>query len=247
LASATVENYVKTVYRLSQVDSDQMATTGRIATSLGVSPGTVTSMLKTLDELGFATYTPYEGARLTEEGHRLALRVFRRHRLLECFLAKSLGLDWDKVHDDAERMEHAVSDELIERIDEYLGHPRHDPHGDPIPDADGSLPPRRTRLLSDCPPDTKFQLAQVTDQSPQFLRYLSQLNLDLGVTGWVLTQRAEAGIMVVRIDDREITLSRDAAKNLSVTTSAAPRESPVLASECPFPDAAVPEAPGAAH
>lgn len=136
MASATVENYVKAVYDLSQTHSDKTATTGRLADAMGVSPGTVTSMLKTLSELGLATYMPYEGARLTEEGHRLARRVFRRRSLLKCFLCRSLDLDLDQIADDAERMEHGVSDAVMARIDEYLGHPEYDPDGNPIPEPD---------------------------------------------------------------------------------------------------------------
>jgi len=136
LASATVENYVKTVYDLSQTHSDKTATTGRLADAMGVSPGTVTSMLKTLSELGLATYMPYEGARLTEEGYRLARRVYRRRALLKCFLCKSLDLDVDQVAGDAERMEHGVSDAVVARIGEYLGHPEFDPDGNPIPEPE---------------------------------------------------------------------------------------------------------------
>jgi DtxR family Mn-dependent transcriptional regulator len=133
LPSLTVENYVKAIFKTSQGEADGRATTGRLAAELHVSPGTVTSMLKTLAESGLATYTPYEGVRLTEAGRLLALRMLRRHRLIELFLSDALGLDWDQVHDDAERMEHVASDFLIERIDEHLGHPKYDPHGDPIP------------------------------------------------------------------------------------------------------------------
>ena len=110
-----------------------------MAEALGVSPGTVTSMLKTLSESGLAEYVPYEGARLTEAGRTLALRVVRRHRLIELFLVRTLELTWDEVHAEAENMEHAVSDLLVDRIDAYLGYPETDPHGDPIPKADGTV------------------------------------------------------------------------------------------------------------
>ena len=113
--------------------------TGELAQALNVSPGTVTGMLKTLSEASLATYTPYEGARLTESGQRLALKIIRRHRLLELFLVETLKMSWDEVHEEAEHMEHAASERLIDRIDDYLGYPAVDPHGDPIPRADGSL------------------------------------------------------------------------------------------------------------
>jgi DtxR family Mn-dependent transcriptional regulator len=138
--SLTVENYLKAIYLISsrRVEADAVAT-GELAQALAVSPGTVTGMLKTLSEADLATYTPYEGARLTSSGRRLALKVLRRHRLLELFLAKTLRMTWDEVHEEAEHMEHAASDRLIDRIDNFLGNPAVDPHGDPIPRPDGSL------------------------------------------------------------------------------------------------------------
>jgi DtxR family Mn-dependent transcriptional regulator len=217
VASATVENYVKAVFRLTETGDDRPATTGRLAEAMGVSPGTVTSMLKTLDEAGLASYTPYEGVRLTDVGRSLALRVFRRHRLLECFLCRSLGLQWDEVHEDAERIEHHVSDFLIERIDGHLGHPRFDPHGDPIPTADGSMPTREIEPLVDCPSPTRFRLARVQDQSPDFLRYLTQSGLSPGTTASLTANHIEAGVVVLRVNGRDVTLSREAAGKLLVT------------------------------
>src|SRR6187402_3589345 len=145
MPSLTVENYAKAIYQLSQAAEDGAVATGQIALALGVLPGTVTSMLKTLDESNLATYTPYEGVRLTSAGRGLALRVLRRHRLIELFLSRTLNLAWDEVHEEAEHMEHSVSDWLVDRIDSYLGHPSSDPHGDPIPKADGTVAPGADR------------------------------------------------------------------------------------------------------
>ena len=140
VASLTVENYVKTIALIAARNPEgSLVGTGELAQALNVSPGTVTGMLKTLSEANLATYTPYEGARLTESGQRLAMKVIRRHRLLERFLAETLTMSWDEVHEEAEHMEHAASERLIDRIDAYLGYPAVDPHGDPIPRADGSL------------------------------------------------------------------------------------------------------------
>src|SRR4051794_22893709 len=139
VASLTIENYVKAIYQLSAEGGGEIAATGKLAETLGVSPSTVTSMLKTLSESGLAKYTPYEGARLTGAGRSLALRVLRRHRLIELFLVQTLKFAWDEVHAEAENMEHAVSDLLIDRIDAFLGRPESDPHGDPIPRADGTV------------------------------------------------------------------------------------------------------------
>ena len=134
MPSLTVENYVKAIYLIAaRGRADVAVATGELAQALDVSPGTVTGMLKTLSEADLATYTPYEGARLSPAGRRLALKVLRRHRLLELFLAQTLEMTWDEVHEEAEHMEHAASDRLVDRIDDYLGHPAVDPHGDPIP------------------------------------------------------------------------------------------------------------------
>ena len=148
MASLTIENYVKAIYQIAAGQQAHTASTGKLAEALDVSPGTVTSMLKTLSESGLAEYIPYEGARLTEAGCTLALRVLRRHRLIELFLARTLKMTWDEVHEEAENMEHAVSDLLIDRIDAFLGYPATDPHGDPIPKADGTVAGSTGRSLS---------------------------------------------------------------------------------------------------
>jgi DtxR family Mn-dependent transcriptional regulator len=197
MASLTIENYVKTIYQLCAGNSHAPALTGRVAAALGVSPGSVTSMLKTLSDSGLAVYTPYEGVRLTDAGHLLALRVVRRHRLIELFLAQTLQLAWDEVHDEAENMEHAVSDLLVDRIDAFLGYPRFDPHGDPIPGADGSLPGAVGMPLAEWPVDTPFELIRVLDQSPSFLRYLHEVGLPLGAVARVVAHRPAAGLIQV--------------------------------------------------
>jgi DtxR family Mn-dependent transcriptional regulator len=216
MASLTVENYAKAIYQLAQQTGADAVATGQIATALGVLPGTVTSMLKTLDESKLATYTPYEGVRLTPAGRALALRVLRRHRLIEQFLSKTLNLSWDEVHEEAEHMEHAVSDALIDRIDAYLGHPATDPHGDPIPQPDGTIAPAADRPLSECAAGDRFRLARVTDQSPAFLRYLSQSGLEIGAQGRLIEIDPARDIMRIEIADQYKTLSRGAAAKLMV-------------------------------
>lgn len=216
MPSLTVENYVKAIFNISE-GGQRPAATGQVAAALNVSPGTVTSMLKTLNESGLANYAPYEGARLTESGCTLALRILRRHRLIESFLTKSLDLDWDQVHNDAEQLEHVMSDFLLERIDENLGHPRFDPHGDPIPTADGTLATLDARPLADCEKGDQFRLARVVDQSPEFLRFLKRSGLSLGVRGQVVDKLAEAGTVTIQANGQQTTLGRDAATNLLVT------------------------------
>lgn len=220
MASLTVENYAKTIYQLSAAQEGRPASTGQIATALGVSPGTVTSMLKTLDAARLATHRPYEGVALTRAGRMLALRVIRRHRLIELFLMRTLDMNWDEVHDEAEHLEHAVSDLLVERIDAYLGRPEVDPHGDPIPPADahsldvGDDGPARS--LAECGPGESFRLSRVLDQSAEFLRYLTDCGLALDTVGEVKRNPDGAGLMRIRVDDRELALSLDAAGKLMV-------------------------------
>ena len=158
---------------------------------------------------------------MTPQGTALALRVLRRHRLIELFLVRTLNLNWDEVHEEAEQMEHAVSDLLVDRIDDYLGHPEFDPHGDPIPRADGSIQshPATTRL-AECPVGFRFRLSRVVDQSPQFLRYLSENDLRLGAAGEVTVNREEAGVVAIEVDGRSTTLGRDAANKLLVCAGA---------------------------
>src|SRR5262245_45763031 len=176
-------------------------------------------MLKTLSESGLAEYIPYEGARLTEAGCTLALRVLRRHRLIELFLVRTLHLSWDEVHEEAEHMEHAVSDLLIDRIDDYLGHPTTDPHGDPIPRADGSIDEAESRRLVECGAGEKFRLVRVIDQAPDFLRFLTDSKLTIGAQGEVVTNRAESGALTLAVDGRTITLGRDAAQKILVVSA----------------------------
>jgi DtxR family Mn-dependent transcriptional regulator len=216
--SLTVENYVKTICQITSGQEGRPATTGQIAAALGVSPGTVTSMLKTLDAARLATHRPYEGVALTRAGRVLALRMIRRHRIIELFLMRTLGMSWDAVHDEAEHMEHAMSDLLIDRIDEFLGHPAVDPHGDPIPrgDAQSLATDGPSRSLAECAAGDRFRLARVVDQSPEFLRYLTASGLPLGVTGAVEVNPDGAGLMRVNVGDRRLSLAIDAAGKLLV-------------------------------
>ena len=216
MPSLTVENYVKTILQICAADGSRSAATGELAVALGVSPGTVTSMLKTLSESNLVTYTPYEGVRLTPAGNALALRVVRRHRLIEQFLVKTLKLTWDEVHEEAENMEHAVSDRLVDRIDEFLEYPSTDPHGDPIPRPDGSYENPSNLTLAECQVDDEFRLARVLDQSPEFLRYLSSSGLPLGTAGKVIANHAEAGVVTIRVAGKDTSLGREAAEKILV-------------------------------
>ena len=218
MASLTVENYLKAILQLAGVEKSEWVSTGQVAATLAVSPGTVTSMLKTLAESGLALYKPYEGVSLTKAGRNLALRVLRRHRLLELFLVKTLNLTWDQVHAEAENMEHSVSDELIERIDEYLGRPESDPHGDPIPSADGLMRSKKAEAipLAKCPPATRVRIARVLNQQPEFLRYLTESGLEIGAAITIEQNSAEGGLISVKVGKKRAALGHRAAEQLLV-------------------------------
>lgn len=215
MVSLTVENYVKAIHQLEAAQHGPAAT-GQIAAALSVSPGTVSSMLKTLSESGLATYAPYEGAKLTPAGVALALRVIRRHRLIELFLSRTLAMSWDEVHEEAENMEHAVSDLLIDRIDAFLGNPEVDPHGDPIPQADGAIAMREARPLSQCAPGAAVRVARVVDQSAEFLRFLTGRGIAIGAHGQIASANAEAGVLTLRVGELETSFSREAASRILV-------------------------------
>lgn len=217
MASLTIENYVKAIYQLSAEGDGQMASTGRLAETLIVSPSTVTSMLKTLSESGLAQYVPYGGAKLTDAGRSLALRVLRRHRLIELFLVKTLHLSWDEVHAEAENMEHAVSDLLIDRIDAFLGYPESDPHGDPIPKADGTIAATDAVSLAALRVGDRFRMVRVSDQSPEFLRYLTEAGLQVGAEGSVADVQPAAGVVVLQMGGAKTTLAREIAEKLLVS------------------------------
>ena len=218
MPSLTVENYLKVILQLGIAEKSESISTGQLATAMHVSPGTVTSMLKTLAESGLATYRPYEGVSLTKAGKNLAMRMLRRHRLIELFLVRTLNLTWDQVHEEAENMEHAVSDTLIDRIDEYLDHPETDPHGDPIPTAEGQMRGSNpaTVPLSSCASRTKAKIARVTNQQPDFLRHLSETGLELGATVIVEENSPEAGIVTARVGRKLVSLGLPAAGQLQV-------------------------------
>ena len=224
LPSSTVENYLKAVYKAqaSQGEEKRLVSMGQLAASLGVVPGTATTMVKALAESGLVDYEPYSGVRLTTAGNKLAALVLRRHRLMELFLVKVVGMSWVEVHDEAERLEHAASDRLIDRIDAMLGRPSTDPHGDPIPDSEGAVVTLEYQTLLTCPVDTPVVLTRVTDQDSEFLRFLECSDLTPGQSIRVEARDTAADHVVVRgKNDRQIMIGMRAAAKLQV----APTES----------------------
>lgn len=180
MATSTVEDYVKAIYLLQQDAPTGEATVARLAATLGVTKGTVTSMVRKLREAGLASAERYGGIKVTAKGRKLALDMIRRHRLIEVFLVETLGFDWAEVHEEAERLEHALSAKVLDRLDAFLGRPSVDPHGDPIPDADGRLREGPTTPLSSLRAGDSGIVARVSDQDATFLEFAAASGLRPG-------------------------------------------------------------------
>jgi DtxR family Mn-dependent transcriptional regulator len=217
MPSSTVENYLKQIYLEQQRNPAQLVPMGRLASAMGVVPGTATTMIKALADSGLVLYEPRGGTKLTRGGEQLALHVLRRHRLVELFLVKVLGLDWSEVHAEAEELEHAISDKVLERIDSILDRPSVDPHGDPIPTARGKVREKDRRSLSDCAPGETVQITRVMDQDAPFLQFVDRSGLTPGVVATVESHEAFADAMRVRPKGKEaVTLGMSAAAKIMV-------------------------------
>jgi DtxR family Mn-dependent transcriptional regulator len=217
MPTSTVEDYLKCILLEQQRDPEALVSMRRISAALSVAPGTVTAMVKTLADSGLLSYEPYSGVRLTDSGRQLAVHVLRRHRLIELFLVKVMGMDWSEVHAEAEELEHAVSDRLIERMDEMLGYPSADPHGDPIPDVHGVVEEIVLPSLLDCDLGKPLKVVRVGDQSRDFLQLLERRGLKPG-SGMSVQNRDEAADAVeLRLDSGEtLTLGFRAASKIYV-------------------------------
>ncbi len=217
MATETVENYLKAIYRLSLESPAGEASMTHIAAVVGVTTGTATSMVKKLASARLAKYQRFGGVSLSAKGTRAALDILRRHRLVETFLVETLKLDWAVVHDEAERLEHAISPLVLEALDRHLGNPSFDPHGDPIPSADGKLLEPRVVPLSECGEGAMGRLARVLDQREESLRFLRRHGLEVASRIAVESVEPGAGIIVVRAEDgRSVALSEVAASRVLV-------------------------------
>lgn len=217
MASVTVENYLKHLYLQQQDAGQDLVPMGRLAAVMGVVPGTATTMVKALADSGLVEYEPRGGVRLTKGGEQLALHVLRRHRLVELLLVKVLGLDWSEVHDEAEELEHAVSDKVLDRIDALLGHPETDPHGDPIPSPKGKVAAVRVASLADAAVGRPLRIARVVDQSAEFLQFANRCGLTPGVS--VTIERKETvsdSVVVTPKGGTTVTLGSGAAAKFLV-------------------------------
>jgi DtxR family transcriptional regulator, Mn-dependent transcriptional regulator len=224
LASSTVENYLKAIYHgAARLEiGERLLPMGQLASAVGVAPGTATTMVKTLAESGLVEYEPYAGVALTPAGQKLAALVLRRHRLIELFLVRVMGYSWDEVHDEAEHLEHVVTDRLVDRMDEMLGWPEADPHGDPIPNAEGLVKPQEGETLLSCPLDTMVTVTRVIDQDKEFLRFIEQHNLKPGESIEVEARNPAADSVRVRgKNNQRITIGTRAASKLLVQVAQA--------------------------
>ena len=219
MATSTVEDYVKTLYLVHWAAGvSNTVPVGRLAAAMGVVPGTATAMAKALAEAGLVEYESRSGVQLTAKGEHLALHVLRRHRLLELFLVDVLGLDWSVVHEEADRLEHAVSDRVLEKIDLFLGHPTVDPHGDPIPTSQGELDEPERTSLADCPVGVPQHVARVLNQNIAFLQFIERQGLRPGAVVTVEQREAAADASTVLVPGREpMSVSLAVAAQILVT------------------------------
>jgi DtxR family Mn-dependent transcriptional regulator len=217
--SRSVEDYLKVIYGLSE--KGEAASTSQIAVTLDVQPASVSGMIKRLAESGYVEHAPYRGVRLSPDGTREALRIIRRHRILETYLSQRLGYSWDDVHDEAERLEHAASDELIDRMAQALEDPRHDPHGAPIPTREGDVEVANHRTLAEARAGERVQIRTVRDDDPDRLRYLEARGLLPGVTLSVDSRAPFNGPITIRVggsDGMVQTIGYELATRIRVVT-----------------------------
>jgi DtxR family transcriptional regulator, Mn-dependent transcriptional regulator len=213
--SATEENYLKAIYKFSA--NGEMVGTNTLAKSLQTTPASVTDMLKRLSDKSLVEYQPYHGVRLLEPGKLIALRIIRKHRLWEVFLVNVLKFNWDEVHETAEQLEHVNSTLLIDKLDEFLGYPQFDPHGDPIPNKDGHFTERVTRQLSACVAGEAVVVAGVTEDAPQFLQYLDRIGIRIGSRVSVQEVIPFDNSMILGLAGREVVFSGEFARQILVT------------------------------
>ena len=197
--SSAVQDYAKAIYALQGRSDGGAVTTNDLAARLGVTPASASAMVRKLADLGLADLEPYRGVRLTSEGERVALEVLRHHRLLELYLAEHLGVPWDRVHEEAEALEHVISEDLEARIAAKLGHPTRDPHGDPIPSADLAIDERATRSLDSLPAGARGRFVRVSDSDPAMLRYLDERAIAIGADLEVVERQPFGGPLTVVI------------------------------------------------
>lgn len=214
--SPAVQDYVKAVYSLESRADGLPVGTNELAARLGLTPGSVSGMLRKLAELGLVALTPYRGVQLTEDGRRLALEVIRHHRLIELFLAEQLGMPWDRVHQEAEVLEHCLSEELEAAIANKLGQPTVDPHGDPIPTVELEIDEGSTVSLESLAPGQRGIFARVSDSDPEMLRFLAEKGIAPGERLEVVDKQPFEGPVFLRFSGQDIVLGGQLARMMRV-------------------------------
>lgn len=215
--SQSVEDYLKAIYILETEGNG--ATTTNIAETLNISSASVTNMLKRLSGMNFIEHKSYKGATLTEAGEKIALEILRHHRLLELYLQEVMGYSWDEVHDEAEKLEHHISEQFEDKIAELLDHPTHDPHGDPIPSKDGVVPEMASLALTDAELEVSYIIGRVRDQDPELLRYLEKTGIIPGVKLTILKKDPFEGPVQIRLEQEEKTIGFKIASQIYLVTS----------------------------
>jgi DtxR family transcriptional regulator, Mn-dependent transcriptional regulator len=213
-----IEDYAKAIHALAK-RCEGPVTTSALAERLGVSPGSVTAMLKRMQDTGLVDHEPYHGATLTAEGERVALEVIRHHRLLEAYLSEVLGMPWDQVHNEAEVLEHYISEDLEERIAAALGDPRHDPHGDPIPDRELALEGESGLPLAEIEPGGRGTLARVSDSDPEMLRFLADRGIRPGAKVTVGPREPFGGSVEIEVDGESHAIGAELARRMVIAGS----------------------------
>ncbi|EWT04864.1 transcriptional regulator [Intrasporangium chromatireducens Q5-1] len=210
-----VEDYLTLIWKAHEWPGGEPSTTD-LAAQLGVTASTVSANLKKLARDGHIDYEPYGPISLTDAGRAIAVEIVRRHRIIETYLVEALGLGWDQVHDEADRLEHAISDLVLDRMDTVLGHPTTDPHGDPIPAADGTVPADDSRPLTEITAGTKADIARVSDRSPDVLRYLQDHGITVGTRVRVNDFNPQASMIEMTVGHKRVVLSLPAAAAVRV-------------------------------
>jgi DtxR family Mn-dependent transcriptional regulator len=213
--SGAVEDYAKAIYALSR-QGGHAVSTNAVAERLGVTPASASGMIKKLADRGLAEHAPYKGVELTHEGKRVALEVLRHHRLLELYLAEHLDVPWDRVHEEAEALEHVISEDLEARIAAKLGNPTHDPHGDPIPTPELEIDEGRTQSLDSLPVGARGRFVRVSDSDPDMLRWIHGQGIALGASVTLIDRQPFEGPLTVRIGDLERTLGGRVARAMRI-------------------------------
>ena len=217
MPSSSIEDYLKYIYHIQS--ADKKVNTTSLAGTLNISPASVSEMINKLSKMGWITNTPYKGFQLTKEGEKISLGLIRKHRLLEVFLHQHLNYEWDEVHEEAELLEHVCSDNFINKLEEYLGYPKFDPHGDAIPDKNGKIIESKNFVLSEGKASNNYIITKVDDTSDEILKYLSKIGIRLNTKIHINEKLDFDGSVLISIGNKKQLLSKVMVEHIFVTES----------------------------